>query len=671
MPENSSKDFMIAPPGKHDGQTDMVQDPPFCRGAVVAIVGPDGTGKSTTIDEIRKQLACAGSDVSRITRHWRPDLLPALGQLGGKERVEVQFGGPPRRSPGRFQFLRLAYYGLDFIAGHLLKDNVEKKKNRVVLYDRCALDMHVDPVRYGLKSSRGTRLLWRAVPRPDAIVLLYDAPGRILARKAELSRSELERQFAVWIKLAAERQVDAVVRVNSSPREIARRITSYLNGKAVNEGSAWQGAIARRRMLGSVLHMLAGDPNGSESRTDREQKSADRQGIQFAVIPGISAPRFLIPLASGITAANSLRIYSAHKPLAKAYKWALVKSLRIGLAQPWLRRRIVIADASAGKESLAGALPLQKYLAQALGRREIFLAVSLGTPSAHQKPLFQVMDREGHALAYAKIGWSEDTIRIVESEAQALEKLAGKRFSSASIPRALIAEHWNGYFLLLQSGPVSEGWQPSRDLSASHLQFLSELNAIDLTKKPLQESVWWGIIQARIKALDEMGAAYDADLVRWAVEECVVRFGETNVSFGMKHGDFTPWNMVQRDGELFVFDWEYAEGLAPLGSDLFHFIVQNAVLVKKKGPQALWREMLRPGATNRSINEYFADASLDVGLIPCFLTLYCADVLTWYLCRNRTGRASGFEPLRDAWRHLLLCFVLDGAREKSQAAIPG
>jgi hypothetical protein len=281
------------------------------------------------------------------------------------------------------------------------------------------------------------------------------------------------------------------------------------------------------------------------------------------------------------------------------------------------------------------------------------------------------MDREGRALAYAKIGWNEDSIGIVENEAQALEKLSGSRFTNASVPRALIAERWNGYFLLLQSGPPGEGWTPSRDLSAHHLRFLGELNGINHAEAALQESGWWRDVQERINAMDELGAAYDADLARWALEECAARLGATKVPWGMKHGDFTPWNIVERKGELFIFDWEYAEDLAPFGADLFHFIVQNAVLVKKTAPQALWREIVQPGEVNGLINSHFFQAGIDAGLVPCMLALYCADVLTWYLRRKQSGKSIGFEQLRRVWRQLLLRFVLNGAGGNRLASIHG
>lgn len=42
---------------------------------------------------------------------------------------------------------------------------------------------------------------------------------------------------------------------------------------------------------------------------------------------------------------------------------------------------------------------------------------------------------------------------------------------------------------------------------------------------------------------------------------------------GLSHGDFTPWNMLVKDGVYRMIDWEMANE-RPLGYDLFHFIYQ-------------------------------------------------------------------------------------------------
>lgn len=178
---------------------------------VVAVVGPDGSGKTTVL------ARCFSDETSIFTRmvirHLRPGLLPPLAALVRRRPLNVNQGRPipPRRTPGRGDFLRVVYYGLDYILGYWLLDRVETGKQRLVLYDRHALDMVVDPVRYGLRSTRWAWFMVRMIPRPDLIVALVADPKVIVRRKTELSEKEIAVQNATWVELNRQGYVDVVL----------------------------------------------------------------------------------------------------------------------------------------------------------------------------------------------------------------------------------------------------------------------------------------------------------------------------------------------------------------------------------------------------------------------------------------------------------------------------
>src|ERR1700676_4213281 len=121
----------------------------------IALVGPDGVGKSPPIALIRDWFERELPDYRVELRRWRPGLLPDLGWFIGKPSVTVK-AAKPRRNAGRFHGLRVFYYYWDFLLGAWWKDQIRTPPATVVIYDRCALDMKVDPVRFGLSSARGT-----------------------------------------------------------------------------------------------------------------------------------------------------------------------------------------------------------------------------------------------------------------------------------------------------------------------------------------------------------------------------------------------------------------------------------------------------------------------------------------------------------------------------------
>lgn len=195
---------------------------------IVGIVGPDGVGKSTLVRLLAE--GDRGIFVSVVLRHWRPSVLPRMGALLGRRAPAPNEGGlfPPRRKPGRVAWARALYYWLDYQLGYFLRDRVASARQKLVLYDRCALDMAVDPVRYGLHSGMAARWLAETAPAPDLVVLLYDEPERIYMRKPELSVTEIEEQLAAWNKLLRSRRGTISIRIDDSPAAMAERVRQHI-----------------------------------------------------------------------------------------------------------------------------------------------------------------------------------------------------------------------------------------------------------------------------------------------------------------------------------------------------------------------------------------------------------------------------------------------------------
>lgn len=205
---------------------------PKTKAPLIAIVGPDGVGKTTVIDGVFQHF-CKQFQYIHI-RHWRPSILPPLAKYVGKPIPKHGQANPPRRTPGHFGGVRLAYYALDMFFGGIFKDYPALVRGEMVIYDRCSLDMIVDSVRFGVPRHARTGLLRRVSRRPDLIVLLNDSPVRIYTRKPELQETELEAQLAIWRNLVKKGWVDAIVEVDAEPQVVIGRVCNLVEATISN-----------------------------------------------------------------------------------------------------------------------------------------------------------------------------------------------------------------------------------------------------------------------------------------------------------------------------------------------------------------------------------------------------------------------------------------------------
>jgi len=557
----------------------------------LAVLGPDGVGKSTAL-----KLACQWFEryapfVNVTRRQWRPGLLPPLAALLGRGGGEGEESDQrPRRNRGNLQWVRLFYYFLDFLFGAWRKDRNHGGGSRLIVYDRCALDMCVDPYRFALSSKTGTRLLWKVTPRPQTLILLYDDPERIAARKDDLQMHEVAEQLDRWLTLAGQDEVHAVVRVDGPAEEIAARIRDLMIDAFVRHTGRVSAATAAPLPI----------PSGTAENS-----------CEYAVLPSASNPRFLVPLANRKAAAASMSIYHAQRPVARLAKRILTWGLRSGLAQPFLRHRVRL-----DQETVAS------ILGSAVGYENVSFAISRGTPGPNQKPALQVMDHDGRVLGYAKIGWNQRTVRSIRNEEEALRRLEVERFPTAIIPFVQQAREFlsEKSYILVQSTETELRPGATVQPDNRHVQFLAGLHDL----RPDFGALPTAGLDATVR-LRRGGFHYYAHLIEWSREYCA-HFAR--VPFGPMHGDFTPWNIrASAGGKLLVFDWETFESHAPAAWDLFHLIVAGEVEVRGTKPGAIFDSIATPGPVRELIEDYFDRIGANTDLIEPLFVSYLAHSL--------------------------------------------
>jgi thymidylate kinase len=204
-------------------------------GLSIAILGPDGSGKSTVLAEIERRLAPHFVKVHRF--HLRPGLLPDAGVLLRRREAHVgPVADPHGRSPhsAPVAFVRLCWFACDYIVGHLTRIRKALAQSHLVLFDRHAADFACDPRRY--RFALPAWLLRAAVallPKPGlTFVLLADA-ATISQRKGEIPGDAVSEVLAGYERLAKGRAigVDATRPVEEVVGEIERHVLAFMKAR--------------------------------------------------------------------------------------------------------------------------------------------------------------------------------------------------------------------------------------------------------------------------------------------------------------------------------------------------------------------------------------------------------------------------------------------------------
>jgi hypothetical protein len=199
-------------------------------------------------------------------------------------------------------------------------------------------------------------------------------------------------------------------------------------------------------------------------------------------------------------------------------------------------------------------------------------AVSVMTDSRNPsgKSVARLFHRRGGIAGYVKFGTGEAIRGRLRNEFRILSSLpagvgpAPLKFGEMAGGVALCLGAVNGKSLPLSPRPGAEA-----------RSFLARLPSSPQAY-PLDAHPWIRDLRSRA----------GAQLEPWLETLCDRRWPAT-----LQHGDFAPWNLVRTSGgALVALDWEYAcaEGFPLL--DLAYYLLQMAVLVRRRGPARALRE---------------------------------------------------------------------------------
>jgi thymidylate kinase len=211
------------------------------RAPSVALLAPDGAGKSTLIEGLRQSFY-----LSTYTTHmglYRKDepACPVSGEIRenpapcsvsrkDSDRAASKAAEPSRIPRRRF---RLKGFGLLRNLGMQWRQYAvarwHQARGQLVLFDRYTYDALL-PARASLGPLRRLRrrLLAHACPAPDMVVVL-DAPGQVLfARKGEHTAELLEQQRQSYLAMRSRLPQMVVVDATGDPNQVCRAVTSAI-----------------------------------------------------------------------------------------------------------------------------------------------------------------------------------------------------------------------------------------------------------------------------------------------------------------------------------------------------------------------------------------------------------------------------------------------------------
>jgi thymidylate kinase len=572
-------------------------------GLFVAVLGPDGSGKSTLINHLQREIKGA----FRRTAIFH--LMPGPLRKGANGRpVTDPHGKPPRSLPA--SVLKLFYYLLDYNLGYWLKVRPGLVKSTLVLFDRYYDDLLVDPKRYRYGGPMGlARWLRRLMPRPDLWLILDVPEEEILRRKQEVPPEEIRNQREPYRRLATELPNAFLLDGTLPPEEVARQareiVLEYLHERYLSRRLLWF-PKERRDHLGWL-----------ETALGARKASRGRRFLNLALPDGRG---YLVPVNSRRATVHALSLYAPQKPKARLAKSFLLLGLKTGIAQR------LLSEVRLDLDELRGVLE------EVFGRRDFSLAVSLGTPGAHRKPVLQVLTEKGEVLGYVKVGWNEATGELVRNEARTLKALE-ERALPFDVPRVLYFGELGDRVLCVQSPPPIGVRPAPRQLTAEYVKVVCSIAEIGLRWQPLEQTAFWQRIRDTIQKVE---SAYWRHLLFEAVDAVREQWKGQKVPLHFAHGDFVPWNAFRINARLYFYDWEYAQDEPSAGYDLFHFMVQTAWLVDSQRPQEIAAFVLK-WADDAHLSEYWERPMAKSKSLQALFELYLLDRLKFLLVAERNA----------------------------------
>ena len=177
----------------------LLMKPP---GKFIVFVAPDGSGKTTTINEIGKR-AVPEMFTDSIYFHGHFSTLPELkfiknifgrGKIDTSKEEDPKVVQPIQSIPDvKLKYVYITYYAINNLL-MLPRLFMWRWRNRIVIGDRYFYDYYIQN-GFNWRSTFYLDLLTYLIPKPDYTIYLKNTPEVVFSRKPEISIDEIQRQI--------------------------------------------------------------------------------------------------------------------------------------------------------------------------------------------------------------------------------------------------------------------------------------------------------------------------------------------------------------------------------------------------------------------------------------------------------------------------------------------
>jgi len=208
------------------------------RGIFFILIGPDGSGKSTTANNLIE------SEIKRFFQkkyyfHGHFPYLPEMKKIVSvfKKNKSLNTSSPEFNLSKSFGTLRSMiypiYYGFNYFLGHFFIWK-EKARAGLIIFDRYFYDYYlqsqfINCPRWLL------RIIEKIIPKPDMIIFLKNKPEIIHSRKTELPIEEIQRQSYICEQIVKRNKDRSIVIETSTIEEVLLYIQKSIINKIINK----------------------------------------------------------------------------------------------------------------------------------------------------------------------------------------------------------------------------------------------------------------------------------------------------------------------------------------------------------------------------------------------------------------------------------------------------